>query len=119
MSAFLLLIYGDPSVRDGVDPGTLEDWNKEYFTFGDGIRASGEWQSGAALQPTDAARTVRVRAGEPVHTHGPFAETQEVLGGFYLVECDSLDRAMELAARIPDARIGSVEVRPVLRLSGS
>jgi hypothetical protein len=89
---------------------------QEYMAFTKDIVDRGLQQSGEALQPTSTATTVRVKNGETVTTDGPFAETKEQLGGFYIVECKDLDEAIEVAARIPDARGGSIEVRPVLEM---
>jgi hypothetical protein len=89
---------------------------QEYMAFTKDIVDRGLQQSGEALQPTATATTVRVRDGETVTTDGPFAETKEQLGGFYIVECKDLDEAIEVAARIPDARGGSIEVRPILEM---
>ncbi|HTE68501.1 MAG TPA: YciI family protein [Actinomycetes bacterium] len=85
-----------------------------YMAFTKDIVDRGMQQAGEALQPTSTATTVRVKNGETVTTDGPFAETKEQLGGFYIVECKDLDEAIEVAAKIPDARSGSIEVRPVL-----
>jgi hypothetical protein len=85
-----------------------------YMAFTKDIVDRGMQQAGEALQPTSTATTVRVKNGETVTTDGQFAETKEQLGGFYIVECKDLDEAIEVAARIPDARGGSIEVRPVL-----
>ena len=85
-----------------------------YMAFTKDIVDRGIRQAGEALQPTSTATTVRVKNGETVTTDGPFAETKEQLGGFYIVECKDLDEAIEVAAKIPDARGGSIEVRPVL-----
>jgi hypothetical protein len=74
----------------------------------------GLMKGGEALQPTATATTVRVREGDTLTTDGPFAETKDQLGGFYLVDCKDLDEAIEVAARIPDARRGSIEVRPIM-----
>jgi hypothetical protein len=89
---------------------------EEYMAFTKDIVDRGIQQAGEALQPTSTATTVRVRDGETVTTDGPFAETKEQLGGFYLVECKDLDEAIEVAARIPDARGGSVEIRPIMEM---
>ena len=86
----------------------------EYLEFTKGLRASGHFIAGDALQPVSTATTVRVRAGATTRTDGPFAETREQLGGYYLVEAKDLDEACAIAARIPSARIGSIEVRPVM-----
>jgi hypothetical protein len=88
----------------------------EYMGFTNDLKASGQYIAGAPLQPTATATTVRVRDGRMSTTDGPFAETREQLGGYYLVEARDLDEAIGLAARIPGARMGSVEVRPVLEV---
>jgi hypothetical protein len=82
------------------------------------LKASGKYLAASPLQPTDAATSVRVREGRRLVTDGPFAETREQLGGYYLVEADDLDDAIRIAARIPMARKGTVEVRPLIELSG-
>jgi hypothetical protein len=110
----MLLITGDPNTEQGADPNVTA----EYGTFTREIADSGEMVAGEALQPTDTATTVRVRDGKRATTDGPFAETKEVLAGFYLVDVKDLDRALELAAKIPGARTGSVEVRPVWEIPG-
>jgi hypothetical protein len=84
------------------------------MTFTEDIRKSGHYVGGNPLQPTSTATTVRVRDGKSVSTDGPFAETREQLGGYYLVEARDLDEATALAARIPGARMGSIEVRPIM-----
>ena len=89
---------------------------QEYMAFTKDIVDRGIYQSGEALQPTATATTVRVRDGETLSTDGPFAETKEQLGGFYVVEAKDLDEAIEIAARIPDVRNGSIEVRPVMEI---
>jgi hypothetical protein len=86
----------------------------EYGKFTADIKKSGNWIAGQALQPTNTATTIRVREGKTLTTHGPFAETREQLGGFYLVEAKNLDEATAIAARIPSAKMGSIEVRPIL-----
>ena len=85
-----------------------------YFAFTQGVRESGHMQAGEALQSTATATTVRVRDGQTMTTDGPFAETKEQLGGFYLVECSDLDEAIGIAAKIPGAAHGSIEVRPLM-----
>ena len=115
---YLLLIY----VREA-DWANLseEEGGKifgEYMTFTEDIRASGQSLGGEPLQPTATASTVRVRDGKTLVTDGPFAETREQLGGYYLIDVPDLDEAIRIAARIPGARSGSVEVRPVMPLPG-
>jgi hypothetical protein len=89
----------------------------EYGSFTEDIQKSGHLLGGEALQPTHTATTVRVRNGKVSTTDGPFAETKEQLGGFYLVEANDLNEAIQIAARIPSARYGSIEVRPVVDFS--
>ena len=113
---YMLLIYGDPSLAASMTPEEGEKMMADYYTFTQSIVESGEMLSGEPLQGVETATTVRVRGGRTASTDGPFAETKEVLGGYYLVDCKDLDRAIELAARIPGAHGGSVEVRPVMEL---
>ncbi len=91
----------------------------EYFAFTEGIRKSGHLLGGDALQPTQAATTVRVRNGKISTTDGPFAETKEQLGGYYLIDARDLNEAIGIAAKIPSARLGSIEVRPVMEFDQS
>jgi hypothetical protein len=111
----MLLIYTDPATYD---PSTADVVYKEYGEFTQSILDSGEMVSGDPLEGTDTATTVRVRSGATSSTDGPFTETKEVLGGYYVVDVKDLDRAIELAAQIPDARRGSIEIRPVMELPG-
>ena len=113
---YMLLIYGDPTLAESMTPEEGEKIMADYYTFTQSIVESGELLSGEPLQGVETATTVRVRGGRTASTDGPFAETKEVLGGYYLVDCKDLDRAIEVAARIPAAHGGSVEVRPVMEL---
>jgi hypothetical protein len=90
--------------------------DRECKAFGDSLRASGSMVAAEALQPVHTATTVRVRNGRTSITDGPFAETKEQLAGFYLIEAADLDEAIQHAARVPPARVGSIEVRPVRQL---
>jgi len=109
---FLLLIYEDERrFATGFDPGEMA----EYQSFGK--QHSQSIKGGNALQSTKTAATVRVRNGKSLVTDGPFAETKEQLGGFYLVEAKDLTEAKEMAAKIPGARFGSIEVRPIMTFS--
>jgi hypothetical protein len=108
---YLLLIYGNESDRGGVDRAKMVE---EYGKFTKSIIESGNFKAGDALQPTSTATTVRVKDGKPVTTHGPFAETREALLGYYLIDAKDLDQALGVAARVPSARFGSVEVRPIM-----
>jgi hypothetical protein len=114
---YMLLIYSDEKADVDATPEELEAWMGHYNQYTADLREAGAIVGGEALQPTAAATTVRVRDGKMLTTHGPFAETQEQLGGFYLIECDNLDGALQWAARCPGARVGSVEVRPVIDFS--
>ena len=110
---YLLLIYANESEPP---PGDVNAFMAEYGTFTQGIVQSGAFKAGDRLQPTSTATTVRVRDGKTMITDGPFAETREQLGGYYLVEARDLDEANAIAARIPSARHGSVEVRPIFQM---
>jgi hypothetical protein len=111
---YLLLIYDDEKVWRTLPEAERDQLFNDYTTFTNDIQASGHWKAGEALQPTLTATTVRVRDGKTTTTDGPFAETREQLGGFYLVEAKDLDEATRIAARIPSARLGSIEVRPIM-----
>jgi hypothetical protein len=113
---YMLLIYGDPVAYEKMTPDEAAQNHLDYMAFTQSIVDSGEFVAGDPLQGVDAATTVRVRDGRRTTTDGPFAETREHLGGYYLVDCADLDRAVELAARIPDAGRGSVEVRPLMEI---
>jgi hypothetical protein len=112
---YLLLIYGDPSAPHPMDEDESKAVMADYYEYTRRIQESGEMLGGEALESVDTATTVRVKDGEIETTDGPFAETKEVLGGFYLVDCQDLDRAIELAAQLPGAKRGrdSIEVRPI------
>jgi hypothetical protein len=97
-----------------MSPADRQAMSAEYGTYTQSIVQSGHFKAGDGLQPTTTATTVRVREGKTLTTDGPFAETREQLGGYYLVEAKDLDAAIALAARIPGARDGSIEVRPVM-----
>ena len=111
---YMLLIYGD---QNGWQSRSDEENNQlmqAYYQFTEDLQKSGSMVGGDALQPTQTATTVRVRNDETLTTDGPFAETKEQLGGYYIVDVGSLDEALEWAAKIPGAKHGSVEVRPVM-----
>ena len=110
---YLLLIYENEANFANV---TEEEGNRifaEYMDYSKGIAKSGNYIAGEALQPVATATTVRVRNGKTLTTDGPFAETREQLAGYYLVEAKDLDNAVTLAERIPSAKWGSIEVRPI------
>jgi hypothetical protein len=114
---YLCLIYDDEQVMAGMSKSEGEAFMGEYFAFTEGIRQSGHYVAGEALHPVASATTVRIRNGQVSTTDGPFAETKEQLGGFYLVEARDLNDAIQVAQRIPSARTGSIEVRPVVDFS--
>src|ERR1043165_4670396 len=111
---YLLMIYQNEVEYAKNDAATAQKLMAEYQTFTQGIIQSGNFKAGDRLQPTTTATTVRVRDGKMLTTDGPFAETREQLGGYYLVEAKDLDTALGIAARIPGAKTGSIEVRPVM-----
>ncbi len=111
---YLCLIYDDEKKMGAMSKNEMDAFMGEYFSFTDGIRKSGHYLGGEALQPIQTATTVRIRNGKLSSTDGPFAETKEQLGGFYLIEARDLNDAIQVAARIPSARTGSVEVRPIM-----
>jgi len=112
----MLLIYEPEDAWQGLSEDEADAQTKEYFALTDELRSSGKLVSGEPLEPVEAAGTVRVRGGERTVTDGPFAETKEHLGGYYLIDVDSQEEAYEWAARIPGARTGSVEVRPIMQI---
>ena len=111
---YLLLIYDNEKNMSQMSQSEGKKIMDEYFAFTEEITKSGKFVAGDALQPTHTATTVRVRDGKRLTTDGPFAETKEQLGGYYLVEAKDLDEALAIAAKIPSARFGSIEVRPVV-----
>ena len=112
---YALLIYGEESSTEAERASMLQ----EYAKLSGDLRRKGKLLAGEELQPIGTATTVQVRNGDAVVSDGPFAETKEALGGFYLIEADSLDEAIEWAGRIPSARFGTIEVRPVVDRSGN
>ena len=114
---YLCLIYEDEKAWLKLPKEQSDAIMNEYFAFTNDIRKTGQMVAGEALQPTQAATTVRVRNGKTSTTDGPFAETKEQLGGFYLIEAKDLNEAIQVASRIPSARFGSVEIRPIIDFS--
>jgi hypothetical protein len=110
---YLCLIYSDESQWPKMSEQDIGKMMGEYMAFGADIQKSGNYIGGNRLQPTQTATTVRIRNGKMSTTDGPFAETKEQLGGYYLVEAKDLNDAIQIASRIPGARHGSVEVRPI------
>ena len=113
---YLMLICTDEVAYEAMSPGEAAESLAGYMAFGEEMGKRGVLQGGERLRPTSDATTVRVRDGEIVTSDGPFAETKEQMGGYYVVDCKDLDEAIEIAARIPGARIGSIEVRPIWEL---
>ena len=111
---YMLLIYENEKNWQGASKAAQGEMMTGYQKFTNDIKASGNFIGGDALQPVGTATTVRVRDGKRLQTDGPFAETKEQLGGYYLVEAKDLDAAVAIAARIPGATTGSIEVRPVM-----
>ena len=111
---YALLIYANEQDWASQTEEQSQAVNQEYMAFTKDIIDRGLMKGGEALQSTASATTVRVRDGETLTTDGPFAETKDQLGGFYLVDCKDLDEAIEVAARIPDVRRGSIEIRPIM-----
>jgi hypothetical protein len=115
---YLCLIYADEALWPKLPKVEADSISAEYFAYTEDIKRSGHFLGGEALQPTPKAITVRVRNGKLSSTDGPFAETKEQLGGYYLVDAKDLNDALQVASRIPGARHGSIEVRPVMSFDG-
>ena len=113
---YLLLIYGNEAAMNHATESDRNAMFAAYGAFTGSIVKSGQMVAGEALQPSSTATTVRVRDGKTLKTDGPFAETREQLGGYYLVDAKDLDEAIGIAARIPGAHHGAIEVRPVMAL---
>jgi hypothetical protein len=111
---YLLLIYDEEQVWGKMSPAEQGKMYTEYGQFSAEITKNGNFVAGHQLQPISTATTVRVRGGKRVLTDGPFAETKEQLGGFYMINAKDLDEAIAIAAKIPSARVGSIEVRPIV-----
>ncbi len=114
MAQYMLLIYDDPTTWGGMSEDERNAIMGEYFAYSEEIDKAGIVVASEALHPIETAKSVRLRDGERLLTDGPFAETREQLGGFYLLECANLDEAIGWAAKIPGASTGCVEVRPVM-----
>jgi len=111
---YLCLIYDEEKKLGAMSKSESDAFMGEYYAFSEGIQKSGHYVAGEALQPIHTATTVRVRNGKMSATDGPFAETKEQLGGFYLINARDLNDAIQVASKIPSARLGSVEVRPIM-----
>ena len=110
---YLCLIYDDESKWGAMPKEQADAMMGEYFAFTEAIKKSGHYVGGNALKPVSTATTVRLRQGKLSTTDGPFAETKEQLGGYYLIEAKDLNDAIQVAGKIPAAKTGSVEVRPI------
>ncbi|PWR11537.1 hypothetical protein DKT68_05440 [Micromonospora acroterricola] len=115
---YLLLIYSSPATWQALPGRQREEMAREHAALVDELVASGEYLGGNALADALHSRVVRVRDGARSVTDGPYAEVKEQLAGYDLVDCDSLERATEIAARLPEASLFAVEVRPVMQLNG-
>lgn len=116
---YVILIYDENTANPPAEPPppeVLQQVMAEYLAYTTWLIDRGVYKGGEALQPVQTATTVRIKDGRTLTTDGPFAETKEALGGFYLVEARDLDEALDVAARCPGAKVGSIEVRPVMEL---
>lgn len=111
---YVCLIYDEEAKLGAMPKADSDAFMAEYFAFTNAIKKSGQYLAGQALQPVQTATTVRVRSGKISTTDGPFAETKEQLGGFYMIEARDLNEAIQVASKIPSAKIGSIEVRPIM-----
>jgi len=114
---YLLLIYHNEAEMQSRSEADMKAMHQEYGAFTQSIVKSGNFKAGDALQPSSTATTVRVRNGKTLTTDGPFAETREQLAGYYMIDAKNLDEATGIAARIPSARAGSIEVRPIRQMA--
>ncbi len=111
---YMALIYDTEQNRGSMSPEDHKQLLADYSAFTAAIKDAGVFVAGDALNPVDTATTIRIREGKTLMTDGPFAETKEQLGGYYLLECKDLDEALKWAAQIPTAKLGSIEVRPLM-----
>lgn len=111
---YLLLIYGNPAVEPQYGTPAFDEMMAGYFALSEKLKADGVMRGGEGLQGVETATSLRVRGGKVETMDGPFAETKEHLGGYYLIDVPDLDAAMKYAAMVPSARYGTVEVRPVM-----
>jgi hypothetical protein len=116
---YVCLIYDEEKKLAGMSKDDSDSFMAEYFQFTENIQKNGQYVAGEALQPVQTATTLRKRNGKLSTTDGPFAETREQLGGFYLIEARDLNEAIQVASRIPSVSTGTIEVRPVVDFSGA
>lgn len=114
---YACLIYDDEKKLGGMSKAESDTFMSEYFQFTEEVKQSGQYVAGEALHPINSATSLRIRSGKLSTTDGPFAETREQLGGFYLIDARDLNEAIQIASRIPSAKTGTIEVRPVVDFS--
>lgn len=114
---YMLLIYHNEQEWDGLTEQQRQEAYGEYRQLRDQLQKSGQFVTGSQLQPASSATSVRLRGGKRLLTDGPFAETREQLGGYFLIEARNLDEAVDIAARVPGARNGTIEVRPLVEVT--
>jgi len=110
---YALLIYNDETIVPRMEPGERDELFAAYRAYSTALRESDSYRGSVKLGSTASATSVRARNGRALTTDGPFAETKEQLAGLFIVECENLDEALERAARLPGARLGTIEVRPI------
>ncbi|HTG14722.1 MAG TPA: YciI family protein [Blastocatellia bacterium] len=115
---YILLVHHDEQVLGNLSETELQQMRKESVQLANQINSNGQYVDAAPLHPTSTATCVRVRAGKRLVTDGPFAETREQLGGYFLINAGNLDDAIAIGGQIPGARIGTVEIRPVMEIAG-
>jgi hypothetical protein len=115
---YILLVHHNEEVLGSLSKTELQQMREESVHLANDINLSGQYLDAAPLQPVSTAVSLRVREGKRLVTDGPFAETREQLGGYFFIDAGDLDQALDIAARIPGARIGTVEIRPVMEIEG-
>lgn len=115
---YMLLCYDNEQAWDEAGPGAMQQAMQEAVALTHEINAKGQYVAASPLQPVATAVSVCIRDGKQVVTDGPFAETREILGGYYVIDVDNLDEAIHIAERHPGARLGTVEIRPILEIPG-
>jgi hypothetical protein len=115
---YILLIYGDEALSKKASPEARGEMFGEYKAFTTELKGAGKMLGGEALESVSTATTVRVKDGKTLRTDGPFAETREQLGGYYVIDAKDLDEAVMIAAKVPGAKVGCIEVRPIMQLTG-
>jgi hypothetical protein len=115
---YMLLIYENEAAGRARSKAEQDEYFGAYMAFTDDVRKKGQLKGGQPLESVSTATTVRVKDGKTLRTDGPFAETREQLGGYYIVEAKDLDEAVAIAARIPGAKVGCIEVRPIMKIPG-